>query len=322
MKTVLFNTYPVAFDCPGGGEIQLLKSREYLQRLGVDVVLYDMWAPQLDKIDLVHYFSVQGGSLNFCSHVKRLGLPLVLSPIIWLDREKDMYPLDEIRKLLYLSDMVLPNSQLEAEQLMAFSQIPSGKISVVCNGVDPVFEAKVPGGVFREAYHIDYPFVLSVANIEPRKNHLNLIKALKGTGLKLVVLGNIRDQSYYETCLKESDGLLQHIGYVEHGSELLRSAYDACEVFALPSMFETPGLAALEAAASGAKLVITHHGSTREYFAEMAVYVDPDDPADIHEGIAQALNRSRGNELRERTLSNFTWQHAAQQLLDAYNKVL
>ena len=73
---VLFNTYPVAFDCPGGGEIQLLESKKALERVGLEVLLYNFWHPRFDDVDLVHYFSVQGGSMNFCSHVKRRGLPL------------------------------------------------------------------------------------------------------------------------------------------------------------------------------------------------------------------------------------------------------
>ena len=44
---VVLNTYPVAFDCPGGGEVQLLQSRAALQRRGVQVDLFDVWKPQL-----------------------------------------------------------------------------------------------------------------------------------------------------------------------------------------------------------------------------------------------------------------------------------
>ena len=44
---------------------------------------------------------------------------------------------------------------------------------------------------------------------------------------------------------------------MEHRDPLLALAYSACSVFALPSTLETPGLAALEAAAAGAPL--WHH---------------------------------------------------------------
>ena len=54
---VLFNTYSTAFFCPGGGEVQLLKTREHLQQLGVEVDLYDPWEPAVERYDIVHMFS-------------------------------------------------------------------------------------------------------------------------------------------------------------------------------------------------------------------------------------------------------------------------
>ncbi len=103
--TVLFNTYPVAFDCPGGGEVQLLNYKEALEAAGVRVLLYDVWhaREQLDAADIVHYFSVQGGSWRFCGHIRDVRkLPLVLSPIIWIDDPRK-YGLDDIGATLRLA---------------------------------------------------------------------------------------------------------------------------------------------------------------------------------------------------------------------------
>ncbi|MDR1502076.1 MAG: hypothetical protein LBT43_06435, partial [Prevotella sp.] len=51
---ILFNTWPAAFDCPGGGEVQLLKYEEQLTALGVRVMRYDPWNPraQFDEADI------------------------------------------------------------------------------------------------------------------------------------------------------------------------------------------------------------------------------------------------------------------------------
>ena len=57
---VTFNTYPMAFHTPGGGEVQLLKYIDYLQSENIEVTLYDMWRPNLSNIDLVHFFSGRG----------------------------------------------------------------------------------------------------------------------------------------------------------------------------------------------------------------------------------------------------------------------
>ena len=115
---VLFNTYPVAFGCPGGGEIQLLRSKQALEALGVEVLLFDPWRPQFESVDVVHYYSVQGGSMNFCDYVKNIGLPLLISPVLWLTEEnRGRFPMGEIHDLLVRCDRILPNSQPECDQL-------------------------------------------------------------------------------------------------------------------------------------------------------------------------------------------------------------
>src|SRR5262249_36050001 len=137
---VLFNTYPVAFACPGGGEIQLLKCRQALVALGGGGFLFDPWRPPLAEGGVVHYFSVQGGSMNFCDYVKRLGLPLAISPVLWLTREnRPRFPLGEIRDLMHRADRLLPNSLAERDQLSEAFDVEPEKFSVVPNGVDPAF---------------------------------------------------------------------------------------------------------------------------------------------------------------------------------------
>jgi glycosyltransferase involved in cell wall biosynthesis len=319
---ILFNTYPVAFDCIGGGEIQLLKTKEALEALGVVVSLFDTWDPQLDRHDLVHFFSVQGGSINFCSHVKRKGLPLVISPVLWLGEEKEAYPLGEIRDLLHLADRALPNSHAELRLLADSFGLPATHFSVVPNGVDPDFARPVSPQVFRSACDLRGPFLLNVANIEPRKNQLTLIRAMKSLDVPLVLLGNVRDDEYFRQCLREGENLVRYLGYLENGSDLLVSAYKACEALVLPSLLETPGLAALEAAAAGARIVITEVGSTREYFGEYATYVNPHDERDINRGIAAELAACRDEALRRRILSRYTWTHAARQTMAVYETLI
>ena len=70
----------------------------------------------------------------------------------------------------------------------------------------------------------------------------------------------------YDKCVKEAGSNVKFLGDLDHSSDMLRSAYAACDVFVLPGWFETPGLAALEAALAGAKVVATKGGSTKEYF--------------------------------------------------------
>ena len=90
----------------------------------------------------------------------------------------------------------------------------------------------------------------------------------------------------------------------------------------MPSLLETPGLAALEAAAQGSKLVVTEVGSTREYFGGLVEYVDPKDPEGLRRAVERQLGARRDGRLREHVLANFTWQHTGQSLVAAYESVI
>lgn len=318
--TVLFNTYSVAFDCPGGGEVQLLKYMEHLEALGVRTLRFDPWDShaQFDAADVVHYFSVQGGSWRFCGHVRDVRrLPLVISPIIWID-DPAKYGMGEIGATLSMTDRILPNSQAECDQLSSLFSLSQERFAPIVNGVDDIFFERADPSLFREAFGLHKPFVLCMGNIERRKNQLSLIRALKGSGLHLVLAGQEREADYAAQCHADADETVHFVGILEHGSALQRSAYAAAEVLVLPSTLETPGLAALEAAAAGCRLAVTREGCTQEYFAEYACYMDPYDERDIAASVERALHLPRHDQLAQRVRQHFTWHRAAEQLRDVY----
>lgn len=322
--TVLFNTYSVAFDCPGGGEVQLLKYMEALNLLGVRTLRYDPWnpAPQFNAADVVHFFSVQGGSWRFPAHVKYTRkLPLVLSPIVWID-DPAKYGMADIGHMLGMADCILPNSKAECDQLIELFHLPPERFTPIVNGVDDIFFDTVSPQIFREHFGIHEPFVLCMGNIEQRKNQFRLIKALKGTGVRLVLAGQEREAEYAVQCRDIADETVHFIGMLEHGSILQRSAYAAAEALVLPSTLETPGLAALEAAATGTRLVVTSGGCTQEYFQDYAVYLEPYDEQSIRDAIQQALCRPKNPELPGFIRERYTWSRAAQQLLCVYRRLL
>lgn len=319
---VLFATYPWAFETPGGGEIQLLKYERYLKAAGHDVVRHDSWSASLSGADVVHFFSCMGGSIHFCNYVKSRGMPLVVSSSLWITEEtRHLYPVGEIAAQLSLADVIVTNGELESDQLSAVLAIDRAKFLTVYNACDPEFATPVDPGLFRDRFGITGPFLLNVGNVEPRKNQLALIRAAKAVGQRLVIIGHVRSPDYAATCWAEGEGLVTYLGPIEHGDPLLRSAYAACSTFCLPSTLETPGLAALEAAAAGAQLVITAEGSTREYFGGDAFYVDSADVTDIVAGIRSALAAPISTRLRQRIAERFTWNRAVEPLAGLYGSL-
>ncbi|MBU3574773.1 glycosyltransferase [Polynucleobacter sp. UK-Mo-2m-Kol15] len=321
---ILFATYPMAFHTPGGGEVQLQAYLKHLPVHGVNVELFNQWDPQFKRFDLVHFFSCVGGSVHFCNFVKQLGLPLVISSSLWITEDtKHLYPISEIAQQLSLADAVIANSNLECDSLASVLQLPREKFFTVLNGVDDEFYERVTPELFRIHFNISTQFVLNVGNIEPRKNQLNLIRAMKLVpDMKLVLIGHARDENYLNLCIEEGGNQVIYLGPLPHDSDLLKSAYSACTIFCLPSTLETPGLAALEAHAVGVPIAITEVGPTAEYFAESAKYLNPMDIDDIANKILEILNAGKKIPDNIDKFHKYSWGVIAGDLIPIYQSLL
>ena len=150
---------------------------------------------------------------------------------------------------------------------------------------------------------------------------MKLIRAASKLDRILVIIGNpvTRHMNYYERCRQEAGSNVHFVDQLPMDSEELVSAYAACEVFALPSLFETPGLAALEAGLAGAKLVVTREGSTKEYFQDLVDYVNPASERDIYEKIKNAFQKKKTNALKNRLQEHFLWEQTAKRTKKIYS---
>lgn len=342
---IAFFTYPSAFQNPGGGEVQLLKTKEALEKEGLRIDFFDPWKSRIEDYDILHVFSSVKDCLSLMQVAKSRNVKVVTSSVLWSDWRRALFTDGGLRtkgdlflrhflkvacpafpssrrRVLMESDFIFPNSEAEKKQLQRLFAIPAQKIRVVPNGVDPEFASADPS-LFRERYGRE-PFLLTVGRVEPRKNQLNLLKAVKKLGMRFYLIGSPVSgyENYFEACRKEGEGFAVFLPTLKHEDGLLRSAYAACEAFVLQAWFETPGLAALEAGLAGARVVATQGGSTREYFKDFVEYVDPSSPADICEKIKKALASPKNTVLKEYVGRNFTWDKVAKATLSHYRELL
>jgi len=224
--------------------------------------------------------------------------------------------------MMEIADILIPNSASEADQLQRFFRVPQEKIAIIMNAVDAAFSEAKPD-LFFEKYGLR-DFVLCVGRIEPRKNQLGMIRALSGAPVSFVLIGDPvkRYPAYYDACRRVAGKNVRFLEGFPHDSEILRSAYAACDTFLLASWLETPGLAALEAGLAGAKIVITREGATREYFQDFAAYVNPSDSTDIREKVIAMRRQPKTATLRDHIRQNFLWEHTAKKTLETYHKLL
>jgi glycosyltransferase involved in cell wall biosynthesis len=341
---VILHAPSFAFQAPGGGENQLIQTGMHLEELGVPIRLFSPWTDRLETTRLLHLFGMSREGLELARVAKARGVPVVLSPICWYEpRALAALATDPTRKLvgvaawglrslvpampgwrrelLKLADMVLPNSRSEATQLIRLFGIGHERIRIVPNGVLPSVALAGPE-LFRAEWGAD-PFVLFVGRVEPRKNTLGLIRAMRQTSLPLVVIGEAPPgcDRYQEECRRAGGDCVTWLGRLDHHDPLLASAYAAARVFALPSWFETPGLAALEAALAGCSIAITPYGATRDYFGELVNYARPDRPAEIGRAVLKCWVDGPDPRLSRRIASHFVWPKVAQVTAEVYDQI-
>ncbi len=299
--------------------MQLLQSKAALELRGYTIGLYNMWNPQ-SEFSIFHQFSVASGLEEVFDTYKNSGKKMILSPILWANFQETSEAYRYIRSLLNSSDGILTNSNIESEQIAKDFSIPREKFFKTRNSIDSKFLVDGSAELFRKATGISSEFVLSVANIDQRKNTAALVRACKKLNLPLACIGHIRDRHYFDSFKKEYSAFF-HLG-PSSDVEFLKSAYRACRVFALPSFCETPSIAALEAASQGAPIVITKEGSTTEYFGSSALYVDPRDDSSIEECIMHAWRNGPRSGVAAEIRRMYTWEKTAEEISAVYKNVL
>ena len=336
-------TYQAVSLLQGGPRTQILGTAGELPPFGVTAHLFDPWSPiSRAGCDIFHLFAANIGTYHLAREVAGMGVPMVVSPIVF-----SSHPSRTVRRRVRLagalqrfrpgiwSDYGLtaeicswavrltPNTRAEGELLIHGYGVPASRVTVIPNGVDERFATGDPE-LFRKRYGLA-DFILNVGHVGPaRKNTLALIRALGTIDHPAVIIGRVTRDAAGEACVREAARHKQILllDRIENDSAMLASAYAACRVFALPSLFETPGIAALEAALAGAQIVITPHGGTREYFGDMATYVEPDSVEAIRAGILRGLEEPRVERLREHVREQFLWSRVAELTAGVYRAAL
>lgn len=227
------------------------------------------------------------------------------------------------RQLVGLADHLLPQSRAEMLNLKATLGIEK-PYTLVPNGAEhAVFENATADDFVRR--HGVRDFVLIVGLVEPRKNQLMLLHALRDTGLPLVVIGRHYDLGYYRLCRQHAPKDTLFIDHLPH--EQLASAFKAARVHCLPSWMECAAFANVEAALCGCALAVSDRTSEKEYFGDNAYYCDPANLLSIRTAVVSAhRNHAADAPKRARLIEQFrtryTWEAAARATFAGYESAL
>lgn len=363
---ILFQSRKSLFEAPGGDTIQLHKTKEYLEKLGLQIDISIDLEPDLSKYDMVHIFNLMRGQETLLQvlNAKKQNKKVALSTIYGLYTEFDQnarggivqkifrflnpYQIEYVKvaaraifggefhwgtcavlfrgyyrtlkKICENVDVFLPNSNSEMQRIIDDFNLKNPSFVNVPNAVDLAL-FKDDAVVNSKYLHLE-GCVLSAARIEGRKCQLELVRALKGSSYKLVLVGKAakHHQKYYDMVKQEAGS---NVVFIEHLSqEELVQLYKVCKVHALVSWMETPGLSSLEAGIMGSNIVITEKGDTRDYFEDMAFYCEPDSVQSIKMAIDKAYASPSNKELKAKIINNYTWENTAKATLLGYSKII
>jgi glycosyltransferase involved in cell wall biosynthesis len=218
--------------------------------------------------------------------------------------------------------MILPNSDLELKCLREELRVPAEDFIILPHGVETGEELiNTSPDLFYNRYGYK-DFVLCVGRIEPYKNQVNLMKALRCEDIRILFAGGKQSHRGYT---KEFDGQLSDkfvwLGQLDR--RMLFSAYKNAKVVVLPSWSETCGLPGLEGGLLNCNIVITRRGYTKWFYEDDALYCDPSNLESIRASVLKAYRAPKSNtRLSDRIKREFTWERAALVLKKAYLNVL
>jgi glycosyltransferase involved in cell wall biosynthesis len=231
---------------------------------------------------------------------------------------------------------VLTPSEFSRRSILKHYNLREEKVVVVPNAVADQFrpiEREVARAAIQRKFGIQQPFVLTVGDLQPRKNHVGLLHAFEDVlqaepklPHDLVFVGK---ETWYSRDLHRAVNRspvrdrVHFAGFVEDAD--LVKFYGACEMFVFPSFYEGFGLPILEAMACGRAVACSQLTAMPEVASAAGILFDPASKVEIARAILDVLLdsalRARLERLGLHRAAAFRWERSASQTLDVYYDV-
>jgi glycosyltransferase involved in cell wall biosynthesis len=250
--------------------------------------------------------------------------------------ERSMQLRMTVKRTVHRAARILTGSEFARQSILRAYRVDPDKVVAIPIAANPIFRPLPRERAQREVrdrLKIEGPFVLTVGDLQPRKNHLGLLRAFEGLvqtypqiRQKLVLAGKdtwfapqIRDAARNS---RVADRIL-FTGFVED-SDLLH-LYNACDCFVFPSFYEGFGIPILEAMACGRAVACANTSSMPEVADGAGILFDPTSISEIARALADILLdaelRARLERLGLQRAPQFTWNRTAERTLELYQDV-
>ena len=229
---------------------------------------------------------------------------------------------------------VVAVSSATAKDTEKILNIPQQKITVIPNGVNPVFKPLPSNQVScirqQQGLSDDTLCLLNVGSNHPRKNVLTIIKAvekLKQQGVAVCFWKVSADFTDEQKAFIQARNLTDCVRYLGRPELVdLVQFYGAADILIAPSHHEGFGLTILEAMATGTPVITSNVSAMPEVAGDSAVLIDPSS-VDAITSAVQCLHKD--NSYREHLVAaglqrvqQFSWQITAERVAQVYEKLI
>jgi glycosyltransferase involved in cell wall biosynthesis len=280
------------------------KSRSKYYRLAID-------AP-----GLIRQNKIVASHFQYITPLIKNSLEIVTIHDLLFKEFKDLFPWRYriakdilFRRSAKKADLITTVSQYSFDSIINHYGLPPEKVKVVPNGISTEFFSYKPTASpskLQTIHHLDR-YILFVSRVEPRKNHIALLKAyvnnaLWQKGYKLVFVGRtdieVQELRTYIAGLPVE--ALQNIVWLKNVAfpDLL-DLYKKASLFAYPSLAEGFGIPPLEAAALKTKTLCSNATAMADYTFFEADLFDPNNNEEFSKKMIQKLEQ---DDLKRREL--------------------
>jgi glycosyltransferase involved in cell wall biosynthesis len=241
-----------------------------------------------------------------------------------------------VQKTLKQAARVITPSEFSRKCILSRYGIDEEKVVVIPIAVSSAFHpiSKEAAASRVEArFGVAGPFLMTVGDLQPRKNQIGLIRAFENLiqshpklPHRLAIVGQktwFADRIIEAAKNSKVADRIHFTGFVN--DEELLQLYNACELFVFPSFYEGFGMPILEAMACGRAVACSNTSAMPEVANATALLFDPESTEQMTRAIRDIVLdgqlRQRMERLGQQRASLFTWERTARQTLDVYYKV-
>lgn len=236
----------------------------------------------------------------------------------------------KFKKAADMADKIIAISEQTKRDIIQYLKVPETKIEVIYQGCHQAFKEQQSPELMQEVkekFRLPERFILNVGTIEDRKNLLNIVKAVNGTEIPLVVVG--RKTKYFqkiERFLKKNKMEKQVLFLEGVSMDELACLYKLADIFVYPSFFEGFGIPVIEALFSKTVVVTSNTSCLPEAGGKDSVYINPDNDLDIRAKIKflweNESERKRREEKGFEFVQKFNDELIAKELMNFYQKLI